>query len=61
MRTKDLFNAVYKTGMRVPVNGIYEDQFGMQTSHSVHRTFPPCVYHKGEAALRRLVSVAKTV
>lgn len=60
MKTQDLHKTVYKTGMRVPVDGIYEDQFGVQTSHSAHRTFPPCVYHKGEAAQRRLVSVAKT-
>lgn len=50
--------AVWKTGMRVPVDGVYEDQFGTRTFHAAHRTFPPCVDHKGEAAYRHLVSVA---
>ena len=47
----------WKTGMRVPVDGVYEDQYGTRTFHAAHRTFPPCVDRKGEAAYRGLVSV----
>lgn len=48
----------YKTGMRVPVGGMYEDQYGTTSYHDAHRTFPPCIGRKGEAALRRLVQAA---
>lgn len=47
---------VFKTGMRVPVDGWYVDQHGMQTRHEAHRTFPPCIGRKGECAFRRLVN-----
>jgi hypothetical protein len=49
---------LFKTGMRVPVGGVYEDQFGTISFHDAHRTFPPCIGRKGEAALRRLIKAA---
>ena len=52
------FITVFKTGMRVPANGVYEDQYGTSSYHTVHRTFPPCIGRKGEAAFRRLVRAA---
>ncbi len=45
----------YKTGMRVPVTGVYVDQYGVTTHHEQHKTFPPCVDRKGECAHRQLV------
>jgi hypothetical protein len=59
MTSEHLFSTVWKTGNRVPVDGIYVDQFGTQTNHSAHRTFPPCVGNTGNAAYRRLVRVTK--
>lgn len=43
---------VYKTGMRVPVDGHYRDQYGFVSYHEAHRTFPPCIGRKGECANR---------
>jgi hypothetical protein len=57
MSTNPPTDPVYKTGMRVPVDGVYEDQHGTRSFHAAHRTFPPCIDHKGEAAFRRLISV----
>jgi hypothetical protein len=48
-------NPVYKTGMRVPYDGIYVDQYGVTSTHLAHKTFPPCIGRKGEGALRTLV------
>ena len=45
----------WKTGQRVPVDGVYEDQHGVQSTHERGRTFPPCIDREGECAFRRLV------
>ena len=45
----------WKTGQRVPITGNYRDQYGVVSFHEVHRTFPPCIGRKGEAAFRTLV------
>lgn len=51
----DLFSVVFKTGNRVPVDGVYVDQHGVHTTHQAHRTFPPCIGRQGECAFRQLV------
>ena len=43
----DLFSVVFKTGNRVPVDGVYVDRFGVHTPHLAHRTFPPCIGRSG--------------
>lgn len=45
----------YKTGQRVPMDGDWEDQYGVVSHHDAHTTFPPCIGRNGECALRRLV------
>ncbi len=47
---------LFKTGMRVPEDGNYADQYGVVSYHEAHRTFPPCIGRKGECAYRRKVS-----
>lgn len=49
-------NVAYKTGQRVPVSGTYVDQHGVASYHEAHRTFPPCIGRKGEAAFRVLLT-----
>jgi len=51
----DWFSMEFKTGHRVPVDGMYVDQYGVHTTHLAHRTFPPCIGRNGECAFRRLV------
>lgn len=56
---RNLLNASeqkWKTGMRVPVDGTYIDQYGFTSFHEAHHTFPPCMGRKGECAYRTLVS-----
>lgn len=48
-------NGEWKTGQRVPVTGIWSDQYGMTTIHTVGGTFPPCIDRKGECAYRELI------
>lgn len=50
----------WKTGQRVPVTGFWVDQHGVITHHEEHRTFPPCIGRKGEAAFRTLMYAAAT-
>jgi hypothetical protein len=45
----------FKTGERVPVTGLYVDQYGVHSFHQAHRTFPPCIGRKGECAYRKFV------
>lgn len=47
----------WKSGQRVERSGVYVDQYGVQSSHLIHSTFPPCIGRKGEGALRQLVQV----
>ena len=51
-----LVGSSYKTGQRVPVTGIWVDQYGEKSFHEAHRTFPPCIGRKGECAFRILVA-----
>lgn len=44
----------WKTGQRVPVTGVYVDQYGVSSHHVAHATFPPCIDRKGEPAYRLL-------
>jgi hypothetical protein len=46
----------WKTGMRVPVDGFYQDQYAYVSYHEAHHTFPPCIDRKGECAIRKLIS-----
>jgi hypothetical protein len=51
----DDIQVIYKTGNRVAVPGVYVDQHGCSTSHTVYRgAFPPCPY-KHDVAFYRLV------
>lgn len=52
---KNVKPLVYKTGMRVPADDYYVDQYGVISRHEAHRTFPPCIGRKGECAFRRRV------
>jgi len=45
----------WKSGQRVERSGIYTDQYGVESLHLIHSTFPPCIGRKGEGALRRLI------
>ncbi len=45
----------WKSGQRVERSGVYVDQYGVESLHLIHSTFPPCIGRKGEGALRRLV------
>lgn len=49
----------WKTGQRVPVSGIYADQYGVVSRHEQHATFPPCISRKGEVAYRHLIEVIR--
>lgn len=46
---------IYKTGMRVPITGLYRDQYGYVSHHEAHRTFPPCIDRSNECAYRELI------
>ena len=48
-------DGAWKTGQRVPVAGIWIDQYGATSYHSVSSTFPPCIDRKGECAFRELI------
>lgn len=50
----------WKTGQRVPLAGLYIDQYGVYSTHDRGATFPPCIGRKGECAYRRLVKAAAT-
>lgn len=45
----------WKTGQRVPFDGLWADQFGIVTHHERGATFPPCIDRKGECAYRYLI------
>lgn len=49
----------WKTGQRVPVSGIYADQYDVRSRHEQHCTFPPCIGRDGEVAYRRLIEVVR--
>jgi len=42
----------WKSGQRVPFDGMWADQYGQVTVHERGTTFPPCIYRKGECAYR---------
>lgn len=46
----------WKNGQRVPVTGIYVDQYGHPSKHKQHGTFPPCSGRRGGRAYRRLIN-----
>lgn len=48
-------DGLWKTGQRVPVSGLWLDQYGVITYHALGATFPPCIDRKGECAYRDLV------
>lgn len=48
-------DGLWKTGQRVPVSGIWIDQYGAISHHSASSTFPPCIDRKGECAYRELI------
>ena len=50
----------WKTGQRVPADGMYVDQYGFTSWHERNSTFPPCIGRKGECAYRILFVVAAT-
>jgi len=52
-------DGLFKTGQRVPVSGMWMDQYGVVTHHAEHATFPPCIDRKGECAFRELVQEDK--
>lgn len=52
--SQSLSGQSWKTGMRVPITGIYRDQYGTTSFHEKHHTFPPCIGRKGECAIRSL-------
>lgn len=52
-------NETWKTGQRVPVSGLWRDQYGVVTHHDAFSTFPPCIDRKGECAFRELVQDSK--
>jgi hypothetical protein len=43
----------WKTGQRVPEDGLWADQYGVVSMHLKGATFPPCIGRKGECAYRR--------
>lgn len=52
-------NGSWKTGQRVPVSGVWRDQYGRTSNHDKGGTFPPCLDREGgECAYRTLVSEA---
>lgn len=51
----------YKTGQRVPFSGVWVDQYGVTTNHTVGATFPPCIGRKGECAYRRLLRASQAI
>lgn len=53
-------SGTWKTGQRVPVSGIYIDQFGSTSLHEAGGTFPPCIGREGECAYRRRIVAAAT-
>lgn len=46
----------FKTGQRVPVGGLWRDQYGDVIMIEQGNTFPPCIDRKGECAYRSLIS-----
>lgn len=52
-------NGEWTTGQRVPVSGLWADQYGVITHHAAHATFPPCIDRKGECAYREFVQEDK--
>lgn len=48
-------NGEWTTGQRVPVSGLWVDQYGVVTHHAAHRTFPPCIARRRERAYRELI------
>ena len=54
----------WKTGQRVPADGVYVDQDGVTSMHYEHDSFPPTFKTAwragGECAYRVLVTVAAT-
>lgn len=48
-------DGLWKTGQRVPVAGIWIDQYGSPSYHAASSTFPPCTDRKGECAYRELI------
>ncbi len=50
----------FKTGQRVPVSGMWRDQYGDVISIEQGNTFPPCIDRKGECAYRSLIAAAAT-
>lgn len=52
----------FKTGKRVPITGVYEDQYGQRSHHVEHGTFPPTGFgsHSGECAWRYLIMASAT-
>lgn len=53
-------NGTWKTGQRVPLTGLYVDQYRVTSEHEAGATFPPCIGRKGECAFRHLVKAAAT-
>ena len=50
----------YKTGQRVPIDGLWVDQYGETSNHERGATFPPCIGRKGECAFRLMTKAAAT-
>ena len=46
----------WKTGQRVPWDGLWSDQYGTVARFTAGHTFPPCIDRKGECAFRHLVA-----
>ena len=45
----------WKTGQRVPQEGLWSDQYGDVTRFERGHTFPPCIDRKGTCAFRNFV------